>query len=124
MSSNKTENRQRPEQIKARFTLAERALIEERRGPYSRAAWLRNIALAALDLPAERPGRAGIPREDIAVVSEFSGTVGRAVGATIQLARAIRETGGGPLHGQAEAVLADLRKQKVALSALVERLSK
>jgi hypothetical protein len=124
MSSSKSENRQRSEQIKARFTLAERALIDERRGPYSRAAWLRNAALAALDLPPERPGRAGIPPADIAAVAELSGAVGRAVGAAVQLAKAIRETGGDLLHGQTEAALAELREQKVALSALIERLSR
>ena len=118
----KSESRQRPEQIKSRFTVGEFTAIEARRGPYSRAAWLRNAALSALDLPPERPERLGLPPEDIAAVAALSGSVGRCAGATVQLAKALRLAGHTGFHALAEKVLADLRRHDAALADIIERL--
>ena len=117
-----SESRQKPEQIKSRFTTAEVAAIDEHRGPYSRAGWLRNAALAALDLPTERPGKRGIPTEDIASVTALAGSVGRVAGATVQLAKALRMAGHTGFHELAERVLADLRRHDAALAQIIERL--
>jgi len=122
MSSSRSQSRQRPEQINAGFTAVEIAAIDERRGAHSRAGWLRNAALIALDLPPERPGRAGIPPEDVAAVATLAGSVGRCAGATVQLAKALRETGHGSFHALAERVLADLRRQSADVAVIIERM--
>lgn len=120
--SSKSQSRQRPEQINSGFTIAEFAAIEARRGPFSRAAWLRNAALASLDLPTERPSRAGIPAADIAAVAVLAGSVGRATGAAVQLAKALRLAGHVGFHDLAERVLGDLRRQADDLTTIIEKL--
>ncbi|MHA6730259.1 hypothetical protein [Devosia sp. A369] len=117
-----SESRQRPMQIKSRFTSAELTAIDALRGQHSRAGWLRNAALIALNRPVERPGRPGIPTEDIAAVASLAGNVGRVAGATVQLAKALRESGHVGFHALTEGVLADLRRQADALTTIIERL--
>lgn len=120
--SKSSQTRRLSRQINGGFTPAEVAAIDEHRGPYSRAGWLRNAALAALDLPPERPGKRGIPTEDIASVTALAGSVGRTAGATIQLAKALRAAGHTGFHELAERVLTDLRRHDAALAQIIERL--
>jgi len=120
--SKSSQTRRLSQQINAGFTTAEVAAIDEHRRLCSRAGWLRNAALAALDLPPERPGKRGIPAEDVAAIAALAGNVGRAAGATIQLAKALREAGHGSFHALAERVLADLRCQSDALTVIVEKM--
>ncbi|GAB5426620.1 MAG: hypothetical protein Devi2KO_00790 [Devosia indica] len=122
MSSSRSQSRQRPNQINSGFTSAEIAAIDERRGPYSRAAWLRNAALAAIGHPIESPGRPGLPTEDIAAIAALSGDVRRATGAAIQLAKAFRLAGYTGFHALAERILADLRRQADDLTTIIARL--
>jgi hypothetical protein len=94
----------------------------------SRAAWLRALAVAAAGLPVverrlSRPvPRAALPAEDIAAVSRLAAAVGRAAGATIQFARALREAGAAEPHGEAEAVLHELRARQDDLLRVIGRL--
>lgn len=103
-------SRKRPASINSGFTTAEVAAIDERRGSHSRAGWLRNTALVAIDKAPERPGRRGVPPADVEAVSRLNGSLGRSTGATIQLAKALREGGHGTFHALAERVLSDLRR--------------
>jgi hypothetical protein len=94
----------------------------------SRGAWLRELAVAAARLPpGERrptaPARAPVmPREDIAEVSRLIGVVGKAAGATIQLAARLRDLSLAERHAEAEAVLRGLRVSQEELVRLVDRL--
>ncbi|MDB5530759.1 MAG: hypothetical protein JWR51_3862 [Devosia sp.] len=117
-----SKSRQRPEQINVKFAAAERDAIDERRGQFSRAGWLRNAAFVALGRPPERPDRRGVPPADVASVAVLSGDVRRATGATVQLCQALRLAGHTGFHDLAERILADLRAQSIALTTIIERL--
>jgi hypothetical protein len=94
----------------------------------SRAAWLRDLAVAAAQLPfaerrPSRPAAAPVrPRADLAALARLAGALGRAAGATIQVARALRERGAAERHAEAEAVLRALKASQQELVALIERL--
>lgn len=113
----------RPSQINCGFTASEIVAIDARRGSHSRAGWLRNIGLVALDQLPERPGRRGVPPADLEAVARINGTLGRSTGATIQLAKALREGGNIALHARAERILVDLRRHAGDLAAIIERLT-
>ncbi|WP_157038835.1 hypothetical protein [Rhodopseudomonas palustris] len=70
--------------------------------------------------PRRRPVR--IPSDDVAAVSRLTGEVGRLTGATIQLARSLRETGCAPEHETTETILRDLRATQADLVSVVDRL--
>ena len=92
----------------------------------SRAAWLRRLAVEAAGLPPgeARPSRpaATLARADLAAVARLIGAVGKATGATIQLARQLREGGAAGLHAEAEAMLGELRTAAAQLRRLSDRL--
>jgi hypothetical protein len=115
-------SRNRPASINSGFTTAEMTAIDERRGSHSRAGWLRNAGLVAIDKAPERPGRRGVPPADLEAVARMNGTLGRTAGATIQLAKALRESGHGSFHALSERILADLRQQADDLAVIIERL--
>lgn len=93
----------------------------------SAAGWARQVIARALPghetstpklprSPRRRP--VIIPPEDLVAAGRLAGTVGRCTGATIQLARALREAAL-PAHAEAEIVLADLRAVQRDLVSLV-----
>jgi hypothetical protein len=91
----------------------------------SRAALARRHLLASVgraDTTLPRRSTA-MPPSDVAAAAALSGQLGRAAGATIQLAKALRTSpAAGHLHSQAELVLADLRRQAIEVATIVERL--
>ena len=91
----------------------------------SRAAFARRHVLAAVgqvDTTVARRGATALPPEDVAAVAMLAGSVGRAAGATVQLAKALRQAGHGSFHALAERVLADLRRQADDLNVIVEKM--
>jgi hypothetical protein len=72
--------------------------------------------------PSARRRPAVVPPEDLAVIARLTGEVGRATGATIQLARSLREVGSMEAHAEAEAVLKGLRSAQADLVAVVSEL--
>lgn len=94
----------------------------------SRAGWARRAIVSALPAsevaslppsPARRPPV--IPAPDLAEVSKLAGAVARTNGAVVQMTKTMREIGH-PFHGDAEAVLADLRATQEALLHVVTGL--
>lgn len=77
-------------------------------------------------LPALPPSlprrRADIPEADVAAVSRLVGEVGRLTGATVQVAKTLRELGHVPGHATAESVLRDIRATQADLVGVVNRL--
>jgi hypothetical protein len=72
--------------------------------------------------PSARRRPAVVPPEDLAVIARLVGEVGRATGATIQLARSLREAGSMEAHAEAEAVLKGLRSAQADLVTVVSTL--
>jgi len=79
-------------------------------------------ALPALP-PSPPRRRVVIPDADIAAVARLVGEVGRLTGATVQVAKALRELGRVPGHATAESVLRDIRATQADLVRLVDRLN-
>jgi hypothetical protein len=74
-------------------------------------------------LPPSPPRRrVVIPDADIAAVARLVGEVGRLTGATVQVAKALRELGRVPGHATAESVLRDIRTTQADLVRIVDRL--
>jgi len=88
----------------------------------SPTGWVRTALVRALPAyseigslpPSPRRRASVIPTEDVMAVARLVGAVGLCSGATIQLAKALRE-GGHPAHGDAELVLRDLRSVQAQL---------
>jgi hypothetical protein len=78
-------------------------------------------ALPALP-PSPPRRRVVIPEADVAAVSRLVGEVGRLTGATVQVAKALREIGRVSEHATAESVLRDIRATQADLVRIVERL--
>jgi len=74
--------------------------------------------------PSPRRRPVVIPPEDLAVIARLIGEVGRATGATIQLARSLREAGDMKAHAEVEPVLTGLRSVQADLVAVVSLLRK
>jgi len=76
-----------------------------------RGSLARRHVLTALKLPDPiRQQRPAIPPSvDVAAIAEVTASLGRATGAAVQLARALREAGAYAQHAAAEAAIADLR---------------
>lgn len=70
--------------------------------------------------PARR--RVVIPDADVAAVARLVGEVGRLTGATVQVAKALREIGRVPGYATAESVLRDIRNTQADLVRIVDRL--
>lgn len=87
------------------------------------AAWLRGLAVAAVDMPGSARPSAPIPAPDplVADLSLLVRSVGRMNGAVVQFAKAMRETSH-PDHPTAEEVLGDLRATQRALVGLVQEV--
>ncbi len=96
----------------------------------SPTGWVRAALVRALPVssevcslpPSPRRRPAVVPPEDLAVIARLIGEVGRATGATIQLARFLREAGNMEAHAEAEAVLKGLRSAQADLVAVVSLL--
>ncbi len=91
----------------------------------SRASFARRHVLTAVGQVDATPGRknwTALPAADVAAVAGLAGNVGRAAGATVQLAKALRESGHVIFHAHAENVLADLRRQSADLTTIIEKL--
>jgi hypothetical protein len=95
------------------------------------SGWLRESARMRLPdggaslppLSSSRPRRPiRIPPEDVAAVARLTGHAGKLTGATIQLARCLRETGRILENETTEAVLRDLRSTQADLVNIVDRL--
>ena len=80
----------------------------------------------AATLPALPPSpprrRVVIPDADVAAVARLVGEVGRLTGATVQVAKALREIGSVRGHATAESVLRDIRATQDDLVRIVDRL--
>lgn len=95
----------------------------------SPTGWVRAVLVRALPAhseihslpPSPRRRPTTIPPEDVTVVARLVGAVGICSGATIQLARALREAGH-PAHGDAELVLRDLRSLQAQLVEVASAL--
>ncbi|WBU27750.1 hypothetical protein OOZ54_13860 [Rhodopseudomonas palustris] len=72
--------------------------------------------------PSPRRRAVHIPSEAAAAVARLTGSVGQLTGATIQLARSLRETDCAPEHGTTETILRDLRKTQAELVKIVDGL--
>lgn len=96
----------------------------------SPTGWVRAALVRALPIssevgslpPSARRRPAVVPPEDLAVIARLIGEVGRATGATIQLARSLREAGSMEAHAEAEAVLKGLRSSQADLVTVVSVL--
>lgn len=92
---------------------------------FARAAIMRSLPDGAT-LPALPPSparrRPRVPDDDVAAVARLTGEVGRLTGATIQLARSLREGGRAPEHETTESILRDLRTTQSDLVHIVDRL--
>lgn len=96
----------------------------------SPTGWVRAALVRALpgcsdvgSLPPSARRRPAIaPPEDLAIIARLIGEVGRATGATIQLARSLREAGSMEAHAEAEAVLKGLRSAQSDLVSVVSVL--
>ena len=95
------------------------------------SGWLREAARMRLpdrgttlpELPPSLPRRrARVPDDDVATIARLTGSVGQLTGATIQLARSLRETGCAPEHETTETILRDLRATQADLVSVVDRL--
>jgi hypothetical protein len=120
--------RSRPHSVYVRLDQAEHQAISAAAtaAGISNAAFVRRQALAAIGAPEITPARRGgtaLPSADLDAISDLSGKLGLAAGATIQLAKSLRERGVSDLHGQTEAVLADLRRQVSVVAAIVHRMT-
>lgn len=88
----------------------------------SPTGWVRAVLARALPVhseihslpPSPRRRPTTIPAEDVAAIGRLVGTIGLCSGATIQLAKALREAGHAA-HGDAELVLRDLRSVQAQL---------
>lgn len=92
---------------------------------FARAAITKALPEGAA-LPALPPSpprrRVAIPEADLAAVARLVGEVGRLTGATVQVAKALREIGRVPGHTTAESVLRDIRNTQADLVRIVDRL--
>lgn len=87
---------------------------------YAVAAVLR---VSTADPPRSRRRRAAADPAAVAVLGPLVGRVGVLAGATVQLARTLREQGAARLHTETERALADLRRaaEDLAAAALAVR---
>jgi hypothetical protein len=72
--------------------------------------------------PSPPPRPAIAPAEDLAAIASLGGQVGRLTGATVQLARTLREAGHAPEHSATESIIRDLRAAKAEIVAIVNLL--
>jgi len=94
------------------------------------SGWIRRVLCAALPesaslppLPASpRRGKVVIPNPDIAAVADLVAGGAKLTGATIQLAKALREAGHSDGHREMEAVIRSHRAAQADLVRVVERL--
>jgi hypothetical protein len=76
-----------------------------------------------LPLPPSPPPRPTVvPAEDLAAIARFGGHLGRLTGATVQLSKALRESGQLPEHDALELEIRELRSTKAKVVAIVNRL--
>lgn len=96
-----------------------------RQANMSRAAYLRHLALEAVDVATvTKPRRyRRLTSADIEAVAALVCELGRATGSAIQLSKSLRQIGARQHHADVEAVLADLRHRAIQAAAVVEQLS-
>ena len=90
----------------------------------SRAALARRHVLSAMGIPdSVNPKRyRSLASPDLKAVATLVAELGRVSGATIQLAKNLRQSGQPTLHAQAELVLIDLRRTSALATQLIEHL--
>lgn len=94
------------------------------------SGYVRDVITKALPNSAAPPAlppspprrRRHIPEADVAAVARLIGEVARLTGATVQVAKALRELGRVPGHATAESVLRDIRATQADLVGIVDRL--
>lgn len=125
MSRRGTENRAMASQALVRMDADLAAACARAAGSHGLtiAAWLRGLAVAAVDMPGSARPSAPIPAPDplVADLSLLIRSVGRANGAVVQLAKGMRETAH-PDHPAAEEVLGQLRATQRDLVDLVQEV--
>lgn len=96
-----------------------------RAGGYSRAAFVRQHALSAVNIrETTRPRRyQRMTSADLEAIAALLTSLGRATGSTVQLSKALRQSGASRHHAEAEKVLSGLRDQAHRVGLLIERLS-
>lgn len=96
-----------------------------RAGGYSRASFVRQHALSAVNIPQTTRSRRyqRMTSADIEAVAALLSSLGRATGSTIQLSKALRQSGASGHHAEAEKVLSGLREHAHRAGLLIERLS-
>ncbi|UYO41958.1 hypothetical protein KQX62_11970 [Rhodopseudomonas palustris] len=110
---------------------ADAYMVAAKAGGTTLSGWLREAARMRLPdggtslpplprSPRRRPVR--IPSDDVVAVSGLTGEVGRLTGATIQLARSLREIGHASEHETIETILRDLRAAQADLVRIGDRL--
>lgn len=72
--------------------------------------------------PSPPRRRVVIPDADVAAVARLVGEVGKLTGATVQIAKALREGGYAREHATTESVLRDIRATQRDLVRIVDRL--
>ena len=122
--------------ISLRLTAAERSALEAAAGDRPVSQVLRERALAGLDIPPApapvaqarrfaRPPDARIPSPDLVALAPLAGQLGRATGALVQVARALREAGAGPeMRGAAEAELRQLQLVRAEAGRVIRRIQR
>lgn len=99
-------------------------------GDVSLSGWLRESARMrlpdAVGLPALPPSsprrRAVTPDADVAAVASLAAEIAKLTGATIQLAKAFRETDRGVEHQATELIIRGLRTSSADLVGVIDRL--
>ena len=96
----------------------------------SLSGWLREAARMRLPdaavlpaLPSSPPRRrAATPDADVAVVANLVAEIAKLTGATIQLAKAFRETGRETEHRTTESIIREFRTLSAELVGIIDRL--
>ncbi|MEI8396693.1 MAG: hypothetical protein WCF85_18320 [Rhodospirillaceae bacterium] len=128
-----TEKRAMSEHIYVRMTVdlsARVHAIATRRG-MSAASWVREQLIEAVGgmpieehelRPSPPPPPPVIPRADLAELSRVVGSVGKSVGAVVQLAAALRQADDRPGHAVAEHLLEELRHTAAMIRSVMCRV--
>ena len=122
--------------ISIRLTASERAALEAAAGDRPVSQVLRERALTGLDVaPAPvavarsrdraRPPSRRIPSAELEALAPLAGQLGRATGALVQVAKALREAGADPDRRlEAEAELRQLRRVREEAGRAIRRIQR
>ena len=122
--------------ISVRLTASERAALEAVAGDRPVSQLLRERALSGLEVaPAPvpvarsrtftRPPSLRVPTPELEALAPLAGQLGRATGALVQVARALREVGAGPeMRRAAEEELRQLRRVRADAGRAIRRIQR